>query len=42
MGGLEVIGNLPAPKYVFEMMHKTAKGAALYLRFDVSAGSHVD
>lgn len=42
MGGLAVLDNIPAPKYVFEMVNKTAGERALFLHFDVSAGRHVD
>ncbi|CAN0450242.1 unnamed protein product, partial [Ectocarpus sp. 12 AP-2014] len=34
MGGLAVLDNLPAPKYVFEMVNKTAGEGALFLHFD--------
>ncbi|CAM9312693.1 unnamed protein product, partial [Hapterophycus canaliculatus] len=38
MGGLAVIPNLPAPKYIFEMTKKTAgeseSGSTLFLHYD--------
>lgn len=40
MGGLKVIPNYPAPKYVFEMMAKSpddSGNSTLFLHFEVSS-----